>query len=362
MRYYRITLTDKDGNPIQFQSFGKILPLDLAQAGQQIEPGVITSLLADGSTNPAALNVEVDIHQMPMHYGDTRSYVRIYGLDLRDIYRRDLNPSFDGKTSTKISLEVGMAAGLPLANPKQRGLVMQGTIWQAFGNWLGTDMTLDLVFAPGGLTGTPPGFSATPPQPYPFTWTKGQKLSEAINATINNNQVLADLKKDMSSISDDRTANEDKHGFYFSLTEFAQLIQRLTFHQRGNNDQGVMLSINRDTIKGSDTSTLGANANNPTKIEFNDLIGQVTWFEPFKLVCKLVMRGDIDVGSYVTLPQGIPVQASSGALTSIAPRPQDQLGVPGTFWVGSVHHWGNYRQPDAMSWNTTLELWMMTGT
>lgn len=345
-RYYRIEVTDTDGNPVQFSSFGNTLPIGLAPSGQQLEPGVITSLLADGTTNPAALNVEIDVTQQAQHIGDTRSYVRIYGLGLKDIFSKDFN-------NQNIAVSVGMAKGLPLADPSQQGLVVKGAIWQAFGNWLGTDMTLDLVIGSGGLTGTP---DANQRQPYVFTWKKGQTLQDAITQTIQNVPPLEKLKQNFS-ISDDRTARDDISGYYFTLTEFAQLIQHMTAGQRGTNDNGVWIATDGQTISVKDTSEQ-TDSGNIKQIRFQDMIGQVTWFAPFQLTCKLVMRGDLQLFDKVRFPQGATIQTTAAAMPGTIPsRDRDTLGIAqGEFQVQSIHHWGNYRQPDAMAWNTTLQL------
>lgn len=348
---------------MQFQSFGggtaSALPLS---PGAALEQGVITSLLPSGATNPAALNVEIDIEQKYLHIGDQTSYVRIYGLDLRDIYRKDLNPSLDNKVFTNITVKVGMSPGLPLATAqtKQQGLAVKGAIWQAFGNWLGTDMTLDLIVGAGGMTGGTDDVSSFLPQQYLFKWPKGQALADALSQTLKNNTALAAVDQDFTDIASDRTANQDKHGYYSTVTEFAQMVQRLTIGQRGSKDQGVLLHLNGDKLKSTDTSKLGGDPSNDIEISFQDLIGQVTWFEPFKMTCKLVMRGDIEIGGYVKFKDSVPVQTQQGSLSSISQPQQakDMLGIAqgARFYVERIHHWGNYRQPDAMAWNTTLGL------
>ena len=43
-----------------------------------------------------------------------------------------------------------MAAGLPLANPAQSGVFVQGQVYQAYGNWIGENMSLTLEIVPAG--------------------------------------------------------------------------------------------------------------------------------------------------------------------------------------------------------------------
>ena len=350
MRFYRIELARPDGTPIKLDSYGaSASPLPLT-AGASLEEGVITSLLPDGTTNPAALNVEIDIEQMPMHVGDQKSFVRIYGLALTDVFRRDLNPDSPGGKYNKIKVSVGMEKGLPLADPTQKGMVMSGVIYQAFGNWLGTDMTLDLIIGPDGV-GSP-----DQPQNYVINWQKGQKISDAISEALKNSP-LADLKQKIT-VSDDRVAKADSMpGYYSTAAQLAQWINDNTKGQRGTNDLGIYVYLDGQTVIVGDTSiNPGGNAK---EIKFRDLIGQVTWFSLIEMTCKLVMRGDLDLFGLVKFPQAVPVQTTAAALSGFTPsrdRDTPGIGAGATFQVNRIHHWGNYRQPDAMSWNTTLGL------
>ncbi len=98
-----------------------------------------TSLRPDGWTNPRALNVELDIPTYALASPSGAASIRIHGIGIQQI-----NQAFDlnGKT---VQVYGGMARGLPLANPDQRGLLLQGEITQAFGNWQGPNMSLDLI-------------------------------------------------------------------------------------------------------------------------------------------------------------------------------------------------------------------------
>jgi hypothetical protein len=45
----------------------------------------------------------------------------------------------------RIQVFGGMSKGLPLANAVQSGLLMDGTIQQAWGNWQGTEQNINFV-------------------------------------------------------------------------------------------------------------------------------------------------------------------------------------------------------------------------
>ena len=70
-----------------------------------------------------------------------------------------------------------MSKGLPLATPSQSGLLVKGTVFQCYGNWIGTEQSL--VFLIGGTTGAPDA-----PVNMPFTWQKGTPLSVAISNVL----------------------------------------------------------------------------------------------------------------------------------------------------------------------------------
>src|ERR1700733_6962067 len=75
-------------------------------------------------TDPGALNVEMDINQAPANEPQGAAYVRVWGIPLATIAQ---SSNFNGKS---IAVYGGMSSGLPLANPAQQGLLVQGLIQQ----------------------------------------------------------------------------------------------------------------------------------------------------------------------------------------------------------------------------------------
>lgn len=336
MRYYKLTLTGPNGQPLNLPS--------LAGSGQG--DGVVSSLNSDGTTNPGALNIEIDVTQYQGHLagGDSRSYVRIWGLALADIAR---SYSYAGGKS-KIKIEAGMAKGYPLADPGQQGTLVQGSIMQAFGNWMGTDMTLDLILGPDAST-------PTAPSDFSFHQDKDGSLASLVEGVLKKN--YPDRKLSIT-ISQDRKAPADLDGSYQTLTQFAQWLY--THTQTPGKDDGVILADDGTTITvtenpNSSKATAGTTAN-AKQIKFQDLLGQVTWYAPQQVSAKLVMRGDLVPLQLVTFPKGLisTVTAQSMPAFGGTNREQDSLGFAGTYRVIQMQHWGNYRQPDAMAWNTTI--------
>ena len=341
MRYYSVVITRADGTPYLFKSLGNAFA-----------PGItLSSLLptgpqnpVSGLTNPAALCVELDIAMANVTKpdSDAGAMMRVWGLGLQDIgHASDLN-------GMDIAIYAGMAKGLPLANPAQAGLLMQGRIYQAFGNWIGTDQTIDLIFVAGGLaTGSP-----DEPNNFPFFWAAGTPLATAITNTLRT--AMPGLPVTIN-ISPNLVMNADQTGHYGSLAEFADMISRVSIGVFGTASgyDGVTIVQDGQTISVYDGD--GPDQTGPVKaISFADLIGQPTWIAPGTISIKTVLRADIRLNDTISLPETL-FTVTGQAFASRQARPQNKLTFSGNFKVQQVHHYGHSRQPDAASWNTTCQ-------
>ncbi len=297
----------------------------------EIEGGRVFTSFEGGKSLPGALNVELDIpvisYASPMGAG----IVRIWGISLEDIGQAS---DFNGK---QIKVFGGMQKGLPLANPSQSGLLVQGYIFQAFGNWIGTDMTLDFIIQPG--TGT-----LAKPKNFSFNWKKGDKLDAAIKATLST--AFPDMKQDVQ-ISDKLVLDYDAPGFYQTLTQFATYIEQASKSIVGGDYPGVSILVNENTIIARD----GTGASNPKQIQFQDMIGQPTWIDPLSVQFKAVMRADLKVSDSVTFPPAVATSSASGN----SPLVNAKSVFQGTFQIKQVRHVGNFRQRDAASWVTVID-------
>lgn len=306
-------------------------------------PGVITSALSDGTINPAALNIEFDLPIYAAQVGGVASYVRIWGLSISEIAQGfDLN-------NQNIKITGGMSKGYPLVDPSQQGLLIQGEIAQAFGNWIGTDMTLDMYIRP-------PSGSIDEPKNYTFTWAKGEKLDAMIGRVI---QTTLPGVPQRITLSEQRVnTQQDKVGVYSTFEQFAQAVQEMTKGQLGANDVGVTMVTNGQAVAVADGTPTKA-PDKPKQIRFQDLLGQVTWIAPNQISAKLVLRGDLSVLDWVQFPEGISVTTTPQAMSSFggtgAQNPSNKLTfAKSKFQIFQMQHWGNFRQPDAQSWNTTI--------
>lgn len=310
MRYYDIQITDADSGALVKQ---------------------FTSLNTLGQTILGALNVELDIPVVQLADPMGAAYVRVWGISLQDISQAF---NLNGKT---ITVSAGMAKGLPLANPKQAGLILQGTVTQAFGNWQGVEQTLDFIV--NSVTGT-----AEDPKNLVLTWSAGQTLGDAVRAT------LAIAFPDYAiedSTSGDLVLNQDEAGFYQTVGQLADYVKQVSQSIHGGADYGgVRVRVQDKTFYLYDGTTSTA----PLQIAFTDLIGQPSWLGLQQINFKTAMRADIQVGDYIQLPQG---QVTSSAQSYSQYR--DSSAFKGIFQVGRVRHVGNFRQPDANSWVTVFD-------
>lgn len=297
----------------------------------EVEGGRVFTSFEGGKSLPGALNVELDIpvvsYASPMGAG----IVRIWGISLEDIGQAS---DFNGK---QIKVFGGMQKGLPLANPAQSGLLVQGYIFQAFGNWIGTDMTLDFIIQPG--TGT-----VASPKNLSFNWTKGTKLAEAMKTTLST--AFPDMKQDIQ-ISDKLVLDYDSPGYYQTLTQFATYIEQISRSIVGGDYPGVSIMVNENTVIARD----GTGPANPKKIEFQDMIGQPTWIDPLSVQFKAVMRADLKVSDPITFPPAVTTSSANG----VSPLVNAKSVFQGTFQIKQVRHVGNFRQRDAASWVTVID-------
>lgn len=312
MRYYSINLTNSGGAALKtYTSF------------------------SNGQSLPGALDVELDILVAPYGVPAGNSKVRIWGISLQDISQAsNLN-------GANISVYGGMQKGLPLANPAQAGLLVKGSVFQAFGNWIGTNQTLDLILAP------PTGSPAAPAN-LSFNWQAGQQLSSVLTNML---QTAFHGYTVQVNINSKLVQNFPEAGIYQTLTQFSQYLKRRTRAIiNGSATAGTYLGV-QITIKGN-TIVIADGSTQPSAkmIAFTDLIGQPTWYAPDQIQVTCVMRADINAQDYVTLPN---TQVTTTA-ASLPRGYQYNSAFQGTFFVEQLRHVGRFRLPQGEAWVTTL--------
>lgn len=299
--------------------------------------------------DPGALQVEVDLISYTEASTNVQSWVRVHGVSIQDISQ---GHNLNGQTMTVLG---GMGKGLPLANPQQSGVLITGQVNQAFGNWIGTDMTLDLQpRAWAGNSPPPPGPSQVNMS---VNWKSGMALADAINSTLTTAYPGASIAV---SILGSLVLNHDEQGFYGTLPRFAEWVKGVSqdlidpasvYRADPSAYQGVEINVAPDgsirVFDGTQQSSNGAKA-----IQFTDLIGQPTWLDPGTIQVTCVMRADIHVGDTITLP-ATPIITTTAAQSAYSQLRQDSI-FQGTFLVNGVRHVGNYKSPSAAAWVTTL--------
>lgn len=318
MRYYEITITPQNGSPI-----------------------VYTSLANGGGNNGSALKVFFDIYGQQYHQTQINSIVRIWGIPYTDISQiANLNPNSYGQNAPKIEIKLGMSKGLPFANPDLAGLVVRGSILQAFANWQGTEITLDIVFT--SYLGSPNLLE----QNIPFNWQQGQSLQTAIVNSLNAAFPKATIS---GQISSKLIYTETQPGWYRNLNQFSQFINEIS--KQANQDpnyQGVSITLKNGEFV-IDDGTQPAKIN--TNIKFTDIIGNLTWLDIATIQAKLVLRSDITVNDYVVFPKGSPV---TNVINNFSQN-RNNVSFQGVFQVNKIRHNGNSRQADPNSWCTIID-------
>lgn len=290
---------------------------------------------ATGGVLPNALEVDFDIPVTDFATPMGGGYVRIYGVDLETIAQAsDFN-------LMEIEVYGGMQRGLPLAKPQQAGLLVAGTIQQAFGNWTGTDMTLELIFTAG---------NTKPETPVNLTidWKAGQLLADAIRATL---RTAFPGYTATINISDRLKLPHDQPGFYGTPLQFARYIQEVSrgiIRDEGYPGVRIFLKEREFIIQDATTRTT------PRSIEFNDLVGQITWLAADRLSITTVMRGDLQTGDFIRLPPDLSLLQT---LTTQASQSQARArdAFAGVFQIDNARHTGRFRGSSGLSWVTTFQ-------
>lgn len=310
MRYYDIQITNADGS--KYRQY--------------------TSLLPTGWTDPGALNVEMDISQVSQHEPAGNALVRIWGLSLQDFSNAT---NFNKKN---IKVFGGMEKGLPLANPAQKGLLVQGEIQQGFGNWIETEMVVTFVIVPGSNPG---------PLNIVLNWKAGTTLASALKNTFN--VAYPGIPQNIA-LSANLVLNYDQAHVVSALDELAMWLNPISKSiVKTPGYPGVVLAFDGNTVLALDQA-------NPKKtvkaISLSDLMGQPIWIAPNTIQSRVVMRGDLNIQDLVTLPK-TPITTTAAAFTNF----QDATNFSGNFIISYLRHVGNYRQPDGASWNTTMNMY-----
>ena len=322
-RFYQITLTPTPQSP----------------AGAQ---GVTWSSFPSGTYDPGALTVELDLLAADFATPMGNCTVTVEGIGLEYLFAAQqfagMNIAISGGLKPP---SLGGAAGLANTQCKP-GLLITGSVFQPFGNWIGTDMNINFVVIPSVYTYVKAGNLV-------FNWQKGQSLQEALRTTLSTAYPDSAL---VFQISSSYTTSMTIAHTVQTLTQLAQMIESYT---SANNSLGVRIAMrsNGTIIIFDGTVT----ATNGVAINFDDLIGQPQWVSPDTMQVTTFMRSDIEIGATITMPKGLP--GVPGAVTttgaSLPAQYKYQTAFQGKFLVQAVRHIGNSRDADGASWASVYQ-------
>lgn len=299
--------------------------------------GLYTSFQPDGSTNGAALQFEFDIPAYA--YGDPAGnpYLKLSGVNYTDIRQaNNLN-------GADITVYGGMAAGLPLANPKQAGILFKGTVFQAWGNWQGNQTSLEMICAAAAGTNDAPVNLA-------YHWTRGQPMAQAVTQAL---QIAFPAATISGSYSSDLIYPEDQPFAYNTLEQFCRYLKDTSKiiipaasyigAQIAQNPQGFLLFD-------------GTQPPAAKQINFLDLVGQPTWIDAGTMQFRAVLRADLKVGDVVKMPEHANVQVAGSNFSSF----RDVTAFQGSFMIKGIRHLGNSRQNSAEAWVSIIDTYSTT--
>lgn len=294
----------------------------------------------NGKCDIGAQQIEFDLPVTTYDAPMGQAYVRIWGPTKQQISQAS---DFNGAA---ISVFGGMQKGLPLASAQaaQAGLLVKGVIFQAFGNWQGLVQTLDFVIAADG------GATQSEPANLVVNWPKGTDMAQIVQNTLQgaypNYTINMNVTKKL-------TLSQDEHHVAQTLQQFSSYVTGLSQDIGGGTYQGIKIALSGQTFTVFDTGN-----GDTIQIAQQDLIGQVTWINANTIQFNTVLRGDIQMGSVVQLPQLAGAQAVTTAASQSNARAKNTF--QGTWTVNLIRHIGNSRSPDAQSWVSTYQAYSNT--
>jgi len=311
-----------------------------------------STLFSNGMNNTQALKVDFDIPQSWNYQPQGLGYIKIYGISFEDLNQSaNLNPDYVNNLYSSIQIKLGMSKGLPFANPSQQGLVINGSILQSYANWQGNLVTLDLVITNSVV-------SPSAEVNLEFTWLKGSSLQDAIRNTLEKAYPQSKTGLELiinGSISPNLIATENQYAQYTNLESFSKYLNQTSKDILKLPDYaGVALVATPSGFFLNDgtTSQQQLVTQKLVKVNFEDIIGNLTWLDLVTIQAKLAMRGDLQIGNYITFPRNSPiVNTSASALT----QARNNISFQGIFQINRVRNVGSSRQTDGNSWVTIVD-------
>lgn len=320
--------------------------LSITQPGAGSPQLLLSTKNKDGRNNANALDIFFDMPVAPSDVGIGAQTITIRGLGIDNLTQGKV---FVGGT---LVLKGGMQKGMPLANPKQAGVLLVGTVWQSFTNWVGTVQELELRVLPVvGTLDAPAALVLNAPE--------GVELGSAVVKALQNaypDKVIQNrLKSQYISV---RTL----YAYYGVLSNFASDVYSISAGISDNNT-AIRIAIQKDEFLvyevAADTSALSAASADRSivALEISDLVGQPSWIKPGVMQVTCILRADIMIGTQIKMPE-VAINAP-GFVQTLAPSLPSSLNYTsafkGNFLVSLIRHIGGYRSLDDKAWVTVIE-------
>ena len=307
MRYYRIRVISPDGT--------------VREEWNSHRP--------NGLVNEGALRIEFTLPVTSMTESAGNAELKVWGVPL-SYFKQSYNLN-----GCSIYIEAGMAKGLPLANPNQKGLVLKGKIQATYPLREGTNAYLQMIIIAGSNI-------LSDPRQLIVNWKKGQKLADILKETLKEYQ--SDIQ-----ISDNLVCNFDHIGHYPTYESLStQLEQYTKSFIKDANYQGVKITKQNGKLYVYD----GTKPSNKTvTADFKDFIGQPQWINTAQVGMTMMLRGDILLGNDIKMPERL---AAQYAFNSAIENEREKLNFKGTFNAVGITHVGDSRNPHPDAWSTIL--------
>ncbi len=319
----------------------------------------VTSTNADSTVNTGALQVEFDIPTATYASPLSASYLRVYGLPLATVATAN---KLNGST---VIISAGMHKGLPLANPLEYGLIAKGTVLQAFGNWIGTEQTLEIQMMPfTGSSVQTPAYRALP---------QNALTKHTLSAVFKKGTPVLSIAKNILTAyygstftintdgakAPDLVLTENVSLYHKSLQEFAIWLKTYTqgivkVTSDGRVYSGYEIDASQGVIRVIDNWLPPLSPlNSIIVLKPEEFIGQPTWVSVVTIQATVVLRSDIKLGDLIQFPKMPTITTSS-----VANQYRQSSVFSTTFQVlgadASIRHVGNFRSPDSKSWVTVI--------
>lgn len=323
---------------------------DLTIEGRNVEGGKVHFTSHPNGINnppdPGALDIEFDIQvfQLGTPGGAGSDYISIRGVPLNYLSQsvRWGNISLNSPGAT-VTLLGGMGKGLPLAKPKQAGLLLSGEVWQSFGNWIGLNQGLTII--PYGCQ----NLSSIKSGNFSFNLPANESLQTGLSRLFSS--ILPKVKIKFM-LSETITFPQTLTHVCDNLQSFSEWLANATFGW-GGKIPGIGIYV----VGGQIVVWDGLSKSSPKQLDFDDLIGQPTWFAQDQLMVTTVMRSDISIGDIIKMPVNDSNNAGfvNTSFTSYPSQENYKLTFQGEFQVVGVRHIGSFRSIDGAQWQTNFQ-------